>query len=55
MGKLKSIIFKSKKSIIVTAVLLLTLVVGGGTAYWWYQNAQSPGSVGAYGLERPIG
>ena len=40
MGKLKAIIFKSKKSIIVTAVLLLTLLVGGGTAYWWYQNAQ---------------
>lgn len=40
MGKLKAILFKSKKSIIVTAVLLLTLLVGGGTAYWWYQNAQ---------------
>ena len=40
MGKLKAIIFKSKKSIIVTAVLLLTLLVGGGTAYWCYQNAQ---------------
>ena len=40
MGKLKAIIFKSKKSIIVTAVLLLTVLAGGGTAYWWYQNAQ---------------
>ena len=40
MGKLKAIMFKSKKSIIVTAVLLLTLLVGGGTGYWWYQNAQ---------------
>ena len=40
MGKLKAIIFKSKKSIIVTAVILLTVLAGGGGAYWWYQNAQ---------------
>lgn len=40
MGKLKAIIFKSKKSIIVTAVILLTVLAGGGGAYWWYHNAQ---------------
>lgn len=41
MGKLKAILFKSKKATIITVAVLLTLLMGGGAAYWWYQNAQT--------------
>jgi len=40
MGKLKAILFKSKKSVIIAAVALLVVLGGGAAAFWWYQNAQ---------------